>query len=47
MEELKVFDISDVFLASYLTDDRQCAHPNREHTLVYLCSGELEIEQEG
>lgn len=47
MEEQKVFDISDVFLASYLTDDRQCAHPNREHTLVYLCSGELEIEQEG
>lgn len=47
MEEQKVFDISDAFLASYLTDDRQCAHPNREHTLVYLCSGELEIEQEG
>lgn len=47
MEEQKVFDISDAFLASYLTDDRQCAHPNREHTLVYLCSGELEVEQEG
>lgn len=47
MEEQKVFDISDAFLASYLTDDRQCVHPNREHTLVYLCSGELEIEQEG
>lgn len=47
MEEQKVFDISDAFLASYLTDGRQCAHPNREHTLVYLCSGELEIEQEG
>ena len=47
MEEQKVFDISDAFLASYLTDGRQCAHPNREHTLVYLCSGELEVEQEG
>lgn len=47
MEEQKVFDISDAFLASFLTDGRQCAHPNREHTLVYLCSGELEIEQEG
>lgn len=47
MEEQKVFDISDAFLASYLTDDRQCVHPNREHTLVYLCSGELEVEQEG
>lgn len=47
MEEQKVFDISDAFLASYFTDDRQCVHPNREHTLVYLCSGELEVEQEG
>ena len=47
MEEQKVFDISDAFLASYLTDGRQCVHPNREHTLVYLCSGELEVEQEG
>ena len=47
MEEQKVFDISDAFLASYLTPPRQCVHPNREHTLVYLCSGELEIEQEG
>lgn len=47
MEEQKVFDISDAFLVSFLTDGRQCAHPNREHTLVYLCSGELEIEQEG
>lgn len=47
MEDLKVFDCSDVFIASYFTDDRQCSHPNREHTLIYLCSGELEIDQYG
>lgn len=47
MEELKALDFSNMLRESYFTDDRQCAHPNREHTLVYLCSGELEIEQEG
>lgn len=47
MEERKIFDSSNGFLTSYFTGDGQCAHPNREHTLIYLCSGELEIEQEG
>lgn len=47
MERLDVFDCSNVLIASYLTDDRGCAHENREHTLVYLCSGELEIEERG
>ena len=44
MEALKVLDYSNVFIASYFTDDRQCSHPNREHTLIYICSGELEIK---
>lgn len=43
MEKLDVFDCSNVFLASYFTDDRDCAHCNREHTLIYIYSGELEI----
>lgn len=43
MEQLKVLDYSNVFIASYFTDDRECAHPNAEHTLIYLVSGELEI----
>ena len=47
MEQLNVFDCSNVLIASYFTDDRECAHENREHTLVYLCSGELEIEERG
>lgn len=47
MEQLDVFDCSNVLIASYFTDDRRCAHENREHTLIYLCSGELEIEERG
>ena len=47
MERLDVFDCSNVLIASYFTDDRGCAHENREHTLIYLCSGELEIEERG
>lgn len=47
MERLDVFDCSDVFIASYFTDDRGCAHCNREHTLIYIHSGELEITDNG
>ncbi|MDE6368681.1 MAG: AraC family transcriptional regulator, partial [Muribaculaceae bacterium] len=36
MESLKVFDGSNAFIASYFTDDKGCAHCNREHTLIYL-----------
>ena len=47
MERLDVFDCSNVFIASYFTDDRDCAHCNREHTLIYIYSGELEITERG
>lgn len=47
MEHLEVFDCSNVLIASYFTDDKGCAHENREHTLIYICSGELEIEERG
>lgn len=47
MEHLDVFDCSNVFMGSYFTDDRDCAHCNREHTLVYCYSGELEIVENG
>ncbi len=43
MEKLDAFDCSNVFIASYFTDDRGCAHCNREHTLIYIYSGQLEI----
>lgn len=45
MERLDVFDCSNVFIANYFTNDRDCAHCNREHTLIYICSGELEITE--
>jgi len=47
MEKLDVFNCSNVLIASYFTNDRDCAHENREHTLIYICSGELEIEERG
>ena len=47
MEVLKVYDYSNVFIASYFSDDRQCAHANKEHTLIYLRSGELDINDNG
>lgn len=47
MERLDVFDCSDILIASYFSDDRGCAHENREHTLIYICSGMLEIDDKG
>ncbi|MDE6370413.1 MAG: cupin domain-containing protein, partial [Duncaniella sp.] len=47
MEQLNVLDYSNVFIASYFTDDVQCSHPNREHTLIYIVSGVLEIDENG
>lgn len=47
MEKLDVFDCSNILIASYFTDDRDCAHENREHTLIYICSGRLEIDDKG
>lgn len=47
MEKLDLFDCSNVLIASYFTEDRGCAHENREHTLIYICFGLLEIEERG
>ena len=47
MERQDVFDCSGVLIASYFTDDRGCVHENREHTLIYICSGRLEIDDKG
>lgn len=47
MERFNVFNCSNVLIGSYFTDDVGCAHENKEHTLIYLCSGHLEIEERG
>lgn len=47
MEKLDILDCSNVFIASYFSDDRGCAHCCQEHTLIYIYSGELEITENG
>lgn len=47
MDHLEVFDSSNIFIAGYFTSDCECVSCNREHTLIYICSGELEISEQG
>lgn len=47
MEQLKALDYNNAVIASYFTDDKECSHANREHTLIYICSGELVIADQG
>lgn len=47
MEKLDVFDCSNIFIACYFTTDKACSHCNREHTLIYIYSGELDITEGG
>ncbi len=47
MENFKVFDCSNVLIGCYVNSDCLCTRENREHTLLYLLSGELEIEENG
>lgn len=47
MKHLEVFDCSNIFIGCYFTDDHECIHCNREHTLIYVYSGELEIIENG
>ncbi len=37
----------DILIASFFTDDRGCAHENRDHTLIYIAEGELDILCDG
>ncbi len=46
MERLNVFDCSNVLIASFFTDDRSCAHENREHTLIYHAAGQPDVVAE-
>ena len=44
--ELKVFNYSDIFFSCYTNDERGCYNRVQDHTLVYICSGEM-LSQEG
>lgn len=43
MEQLDAFDCSNIYIASYQTDEPQCTYCNREHTLLYIHTGRLDI----
>ncbi len=45
MDRLKVFEYPNIYIANYSTDNRACAHSCREHTLIYVLSGRLEISE--
>lgn len=47
MDPLRTLRYSDIFLAMYFNDERSCLHRNHEHMLVYMYSGELEINERG
>lgn len=36
-----------MFIVSYFIDDWGCVYENREYMFIYLCFGELEIEECG
>lgn len=36
---------SDIFLAMYFNDGMSCLHRNHSHVLIYMYSGELEINE--
>lgn len=47
MDKIGTLRYSDIFLAMYLDDGMTCLHRNHSHVLVYMYSGELEINERG
>lgn len=45
--EIHTLRYSDIFLAMYFNDGMSCLHRNHSHVLVYIFSGELEINERG
>lgn len=46
-DRINTLRYSDIFLAMYLNDEVSCLHRNHSHVLVYMSSGELEINERG
>jgi len=46
-EDSRVFRYDDVFFGYYFNNDESCAKMMKEHTLIYLYSGEITIYEEG
>lgn len=47
MEKINTLRYSDIFLAMYFDDGMSCLHRNHSHVLVYMYSGQLEINEGG
>lgn len=47
MEEYKIINYSNIFLTYLHETDRVCTFTVKDHTLFYLHSGEMEIEENG
>lgn len=45
LEGINTLRYSDIFLAMYFNDGMSCLHRNHSHVLVYMYSGELEINE--
>lgn len=45
MDGIHTLRYSDIFLAMYFNDGMSCLHRNHSHVLVYMYSGELEINE--
>ena len=46
-KEIHTLRYSDIFFAMYIDNGTSCLHRNHSHVLVYLHSGELEINERG
>lgn len=47
MEEYKLINYSDIFLSYFHQVGRECTFRVKNHTLFYVCSGEMEINERG
>ena len=47
MEEYKLINYSDIFLSYFHQVGRECTFRVKNHTLFYVCSGEMEINEWG
>lgn len=47
MSGINTLRYSDIFLAMYFDDGMSCLHRNHSHVMVYMYSGELEINERG
>lgn len=46
LDGINTLRYSDIFLAMYFNDGMSCLHRNHSHVLVYMYSGELEINEQ-